>query len=137
MPPKIGLRSARYDVHRAYMFTSAITKDLVAADEAGLAPIILTVGLDGWACDRRMVLPYLNCVLGFEIVMRETELTYGLIPANFQIDRGIFWGYYDTKSLTKFLEGKAGDDQQYAELVEAWRRLQWLQHDQEGQEHSH
>jgi len=35
----------------------AITGDIQAANEAGIKPVLISVGLDGWDCDVRMLLP--------------------------------------------------------------------------------
>ncbi|KAF2130600.1 hypothetical protein P153DRAFT_418227 [Dothidotthia symphoricarpi CBS 119687] len=52
-------QSGRWSKHTAWGFTQAILKDIEAASEAGITPTLLSVGLDGWVSDVRMLLPWL------------------------------------------------------------------------------
>jgi len=38
----------------------AITGDIRTANGLGITPKLISVGLDGWACDTWMILPYLQ-----------------------------------------------------------------------------
>jgi hypothetical protein len=50
--------------HRAFTFTKAILTGIEAANQAGVKPTLISVGLDGWACDERMLLLWQGCVVG-------------------------------------------------------------------------
>ncbi|UPX10890.1 uncharacterized protein EKO05_0001526 [Ascochyta rabiei] len=49
----------RLSHHRAFSFAQAITRDIQVANEAGVTPTLLSVGLDGWAGDERKLFPWL------------------------------------------------------------------------------
>jgi hypothetical protein len=47
-----------WSFYKAYKFTKALATDIEAANEVNIVPTLLSVGIDGWACDARMITPF-------------------------------------------------------------------------------
>ena len=70
----------RGNLRRAYYFTESITADIETANAAGVTSILYSIGLDGWACDAKMILPWLRNLRGsFSLVIRAPALHYGMV----------------------------------------------------------
>jgi hypothetical protein len=41
----------RWELHRAWAFTKALMKDIKAANDADVTPVLLSAGLDAWTCN--------------------------------------------------------------------------------------
>jgi hypothetical protein len=46
-----------WSLYRAYKFTKALVTDIEAANKVNVVPTLLSVGIDGWACDARIITP--------------------------------------------------------------------------------
>jgi len=115
----------RLAFHRAFKFTMAITGDIQAANEAGIKPVLISVGLDGWACDERMLLPWLQTsALQFELVIHLQKLQYGMTDRFSELHGEIHWWEYQTQSILEALERGSGYDDKTDELIAAWKLLQ-------------
>ncbi|KAJ8106966.1 hypothetical protein OPT61_g9188 [Boeremia exigua] len=59
-------------VWRGFKFTEAIVNDIKAANQAGIKPIVISQGIDGFFCDVRMILPWLRATrIDFEPVIKK------------------------------------------------------------------
>ncbi|CAN9477428.1 unnamed protein product [Alternaria alternata] len=111
--------------HRTFKFTQAIVSDIEAANQAGIEPTVLTIGVDGWFCDTRMILPWLQAsTLQFELVIRTSQPAYGMTRRFAEEHGGIYWWTYQTKAILQALEQGAGHDEKTDELIAAWKLLQ-------------
>ncbi|CAI9633701.1 hypothetical protein GT037_005070 [Alternaria burnsii] len=115
----------RLSLHRAFKFTAAIVEDIQAANDSGITPILISVGLDGWACDIRMIHPWMQASnLLFELVIRTAKPVYGMTD-RFAVRHGnIYWWTYQSKAIWQALEQGAGHDEKADELIAAWKLLQ-------------
>lgn len=114
-------------LHRAFKFTAAIVEDIQAANDSGITPILISVGLDGWACDIRMIHPWMQVSnLLFELVIRTAKPVYGMTD-RFAVKHGnVYWWTYQSKAIWQALEqgAGAGHDEKADELIAAWKLLQ-------------
>lgn len=130
--PKEKDQKRRNSLSQAWKFTAAITRSITMANEADIVPTLLSVGLDGWACDVRMILPYLlHRELQFKLVLRVPELYYGLSAKYFSKTgdskaRELYWATYDSDVLRRTLEKEPGLDEATDNLVLSWQRIQDL-----------
>jgi hypothetical protein len=114
----------RSDRYRAFKFTQAIVNDIEAANQAGIKPILLSVGVDGWACDRRMILPWLQgSTLRFDLVLRLNGLNYGMTDRFVELHHNVYWATYNPEYILEALEFRSQDDK-YKELVTVWNTIQ-------------
>ncbi|EDU39867.1 hypothetical protein L13192_02062 [Pyrenophora tritici-repentis] len=117
------------DIHRAFEFTKAIVNDIESANQAGLRPTVVSVGLDGWACDLRMLKPWLQQNgLHFDLVLRLNGLYYGMSEKFVEEDHNVYWVRHDIGDIQKTcsLEPTAwnGHDEKSRELITVWKTLQ-------------
>ncbi|KAH9862401.1 hypothetical protein J1614_011056 [Plenodomus biglobosus] len=118
--------SRRLRLSRAHKFTEAITKDIIASNVAGIEPILLSVGLDGWACDTRMILPWLTRLnLRFKLVIRLTALQYGISASCTKLRGKVYWSEYNSADLVVAMHKGSSADVALKELIDAWDLLQY------------
>lgn len=83
--------SGRRVIWRAFKFTQAICQDIEAANQAGIAPVLISVGLDGWASDERKLLPWLRASrLDFQLVLRINSLSFGMSAGFCHLDNDVY-----------------------------------------------
>jgi hypothetical protein len=111
--------------HRAFTFTRAILTDIEAANQAGIKPTLISVGLDGWACDERMILPWLRgSNVEFDLVLRLNGLFFGMSEEFVELHDDVYWATYDSNVLCQALEHGPGFDDKYDELIACWKKVQ-------------
>lgn len=116
---------ARLAHHRAFCFTNAIVEDIVAANAAGITPTLLSVGLDGWACDERRLLPWLQASnLTFDLVVRMNGLNFGMSDTYVQQYGSVYWSSYNLGEIKDALESGPGSDAKTDELIACWKTCQ-------------
>ncbi|KAG9186618.1 hypothetical protein G6011_09726 [Alternaria panax] len=116
----------RLSLHRAFKFTAAIVGDVQAANESCVAPVIILVGLDGWACDTRtLLLSWLQASkLKFEPTIRTMKPWYGMAD-EFAIKHGeVYWWTYHATEILQALERGPGHDKKTEELIVVWKLIQ-------------
>lgn len=113
-------------IRRAHMLTQAIEKDLNIASAAGLIPTILSIGIDAWACEVKMILPWINRVPHFVLAIRETQLVYGMTVANFTEHGKVFWAHVESEEIRNSIEHGSNADSAAGELITAWNAVQSL-----------
>ncbi|KAJ4326065.1 hypothetical protein N0V94_000227 [Neodidymelliopsis sp. IMI 364377] len=118
----LHLRLAR---HRALCFTTAITQDIKAANEAGLIPTLLSVGLDGWVCNERKLLPWLQASeLEFNLVLRLNGLHFGMSDKFVKQNANSYCVRYNMNDIQRALENGPGLDEKTDELIACWKLCQ-------------
>jgi hypothetical protein len=111
--------------YRAFKFTQAICEDIQAVNAIGVKPTLISVGLDGWACSERMILPWLrNCQLEFEFMLYLNGMHFGLSREFAKLHHGVYWVSYDTKQILGALQQDPGHERKYDELIAAWKSCQ-------------
>ncbi|KAI5374659.1 hypothetical protein J4E82_006527 [Alternaria postmessia] len=118
-------QSYRIKQHRAFVFTQAIVNDIEAANQAGIRPTILSVGADGWFCDAKAIVPWLQAtILKFDLVLYLNCLPNGISTKFADEHYGAWWIRYDPQLILKALESGFGLDEKADELIAAWKILQ-------------
>jgi hypothetical protein len=113
------------ELHRAFRITQEIQDSIQAANAAGIRPVILSVGLDAWACDLRMIEPWLReTQLEFKLCFRLTGLHYGMSNQHVFVDHGVYWISYQPKDILHVIQQGPGHNAPVDELIAAWKRLQ-------------
>jgi hypothetical protein len=108
--------------YRAFKFTQAICEDIQAANAIGVKPTLISVGLDGWACNERIILPWLrNCKLEFEFMLYLNGMHFGLSREFAQLHHGVYWVTYDMRQILEAVERFPGHERKYDELIMAWK----------------
>ena len=99
--------------------------DIAAANAAGITPTLLSVGLDGWACDERRLLPWLQTSsLTFDLVIRMNGLDFGMRDTYVQQIGSVYWASYHLDEIKEALESGPGSDPKTDELIACWKTLQ-------------
>jgi hypothetical protein len=115
---------ARWEAYRAFKFTQAWTDEIKAANAAGIVPTVLSIGLDAWACDVRMLHPWLQTrTISFHLHMRLNGLLYGMTTAHITLHREVYWAQYDVATILAALNNDVRDAA-VDELIAAWSDLQ-------------
>ncbi|KAG9200059.1 hypothetical protein G6514_007655 [Epicoccum nigrum] len=115
---------ARWESYRAFKFTQAWTDDIKAANAAGIVPTVLSIGLDAWACDVRMLHPWLQTrTISFHLHMRLNGLQYGMTTTHITFHREVYWAQYDVATMLAALNNDMRDAA-VDELIAAWSDLQ-------------
>jgi hypothetical protein len=97
----------------------------VAANAAGITPTLLSVGLDGWACDERRLLPWPQASnLTFDLVIRMNGLNFGMSDTFSQQNGSVCWASYKLDAIKDALESGPGSDPQTDELIACWKTCQ-------------
>ncbi|KAH7075822.1 hypothetical protein BKA63DRAFT_413147 [Paraphoma chrysanthemicola] len=116
----------RWEKHVAWKFTQAITDDIIAANEAGVEPILLSVGIDGFTCSTKMLEPWLSRGhVRFRLALRLTTLDYGITDSHIDLHHKVYWGNYDVNVILKHLQDNSAADDKTHELIQAWKLLQY------------
>jgi hypothetical protein len=109
----------------AFKFTAAIVGEIQAANDSGITPVLISVGLDGWACDVRMIFPWLQASnLLFELIIPTAKPVYGMADRFAEKYGDIYWWTYQAKAILQALKQGAGHDGMTDELIAAWKHLQ-------------
>ncbi|KAI4640110.1 hypothetical protein J4E93_008910 [Alternaria ventricosa] len=110
---------------RAYKFTRTIDKSLENFVARGMKPFLLSIGLDGFACKADLILPWLERSPSFTLIIRETELVYGMDIAYFpQHDSGFYYGFFESRDLLVGLSADTAVDDGVKNLLTAWKACQ-------------
>jgi hypothetical protein len=118
-------QSHKIKQHRAFVFTQAIISDIEAANQFGIQPTVVSVGIDGWFCDRAAITPWLQAsTLKFDMVMRLSCLLNGMSDRFADLHHGVGWMTYDTKLISEALMSGPVEDEKADELITAWKLLQ-------------
>lgn len=115
----------RLALHRAFEFTKAIQSDIEAANLAGITPTLISIGLDAWASDCKMILEWLRATkVRFHLVLQLNGLYYGMSEKFLKLSSKVYWGSYDSDAICRALENGPGQDAKVDELIAAWKTLQ-------------
>ncbi|KAI4914887.1 hypothetical protein J4E90_004923 [Alternaria incomplexa] len=120
---------------RAHKFTYNIDRFLEHSTARGTKPIILSIGLDGFACKATLILPWLQRSPSFTLIVRETELVYGMNISYFpQHNSGFYYGFFESRDLLVGLSTQTAVDDGVKNLLAAWKACQdWKDY---GQAHN-
>ncbi|KAJ4367543.1 hypothetical protein N0V83_007127 [Neocucurbitaria cava] len=124
---KVQDPSMKSYLSRAFKFTDAIDKELnsIAIASPDRARYLLSVGLDGFACVADLFLAWLKRTPPFILVIRETELCYGMKEEFFPMSsQGLYYGFFDSQDLEKSIESGLSTDKAIENLLEAWAKCQ-------------
>jgi hypothetical protein len=124
---------------RSWEFTNGIVKDLnkIASALPSGKPTLVSIGIDGFACQISLILPFLKRVPQITWVIRETELCYGMSEKVFpRRQSGLYYGVFDSYDMIAGIEArlstdKAKDDchdvdDEVQHLLNVWDTLQNL-----------
>ncbi|KAI4614181.1 hypothetical protein J4E80_006872 [Alternaria sp. BMP 0032] len=119
----------RQYITQAYVFTRAIDKDLEALASRNVKPVLLSIGIDGFSCNTKLILPWLQRSPRFTLVIRETDLPYGMDEAYFpQYESGFYYGIFDSaeilEQLSVDMSADMSGDNAISNLLAAWNALQ-------------
>jgi hypothetical protein len=114
----------RWRIYRASRFTQAITRDIEAANEAGIVSTVISEGIDGWACDMIELWLEDREALRFQLVLHMHQLQYGMSATFYQLHYGVFWSAYDPKLILHALKHGPGGDASVDELIEVLKDVQ-------------
>jgi hypothetical protein len=109
---------------RAQLFTKAITRDLRSSSHGVIPAVLLSLGLDGFTCNRSLLQLWLKEIdLDFEFA-----IWTGHIPAmseqHFtQVDE-VHIGRYESRELLRCLENRAQAPEAYTSLINVWEDQQ-------------
>ncbi|KAH6865015.1 hypothetical protein BKA58DRAFT_443075 [Alternaria rosae] len=97
---------------RAYKFTHAIYGILEHFVARGTKPILLSIGLDGFACKPDLILPWFQRSPPFTLVIRENKLVYDMQVTYFpQHESRFYYGLLESHDLRQALSAeKAAED---------------------------
>ncbi|CAN9163380.1 unnamed protein product [Alternaria alternata] len=96
-----------------------------SANQAGIRPTILSVGADGWFCDAKAIVPWLQAtILKFDLVLYLNCLPNGISTKFADEHYGAWWIRHDPQLILKALESGLGLDEKADELIAAWKILQ-------------
>jgi hypothetical protein len=112
---------------RAHKFTSAIDQAFVNSSQhhSQHNRVLLSIGLDGFACHAPLVLAWLKRSPPFTLVIRETELIYGMSAEHFpKHSSGLFYGTFLSTDIEKSIESGVSVDRATHNLLDAWRACQ-------------
>ena len=117
----------RWHVRRAFYFTKAILADIKKANVAGITPTLLSVGLDGFTCNRKALSAWLevNEDIDFEIVFRFRSLNYGMQEEHVDVHANVYWAAFSSDALRKALNGDQSD-QRLVQVLESMDKLQGI-----------
>lgn len=107
----------------------AITDNIRAANLRGYRPVLISVGLDGFACKIPSLKEYLeSSTLDFTLVLRERNLDHGLSPRFWVEHKWVSWYAVDSTDLLQGPQQKLdvhtrGD---ICALISTWDQLQTL-----------
>lgn len=119
--------SFRSTLARAHKFTIAIDRDLYAISvrQPSSKRYVLSVGIDGFACRADLVLKWLKRTPAFTLIIRETELVYGMEEEFFpRSGQGLFWGIFESHDLEESIETGLSTDRGVENLLNAWAKCQ-------------
>ncbi|KAJ8115186.1 hypothetical protein OPT61_g3100 [Boeremia exigua] len=118
----------RWHKNRAFMMTQGIISDIEAANANDVIPTVLSVGVDAWACDVRMVLPWLQSHqdLRFKIVLRMNDLFHGMRVDHTTEHCGAYWAEYEPAAILNALLHGPGADAAVDDLIKTWKTMQSL-----------
>jgi hypothetical protein len=92
----------------SWTFTNAIVKDLEQI-ATKCKPILISIGIDGFACNVSLILPVLKRVLEFTWIIR--EICYGMSEKVFQrYQSGPYYGVFDSSAIINGIEPRSRDD---------------------------
>ncbi|KAJ4317586.1 hypothetical protein N0V94_004880 [Neodidymelliopsis sp. IMI 364377] len=112
-------------VWRGFKFTQAIVNDITVANNAGIKPFLISQGLDGWACDVRMIHPWLQATkLQLELVIKTNALQFGLDSTFAEQHGGVFWWHHNPQDILQALEDGHGNNPKADQLIASWRICQ-------------
>ena len=117
----------RWHVRRAFYFTKAILADIKKANIAGITPTLLSVGLDGFTCNRKALSAWLevNEDIDFEVVFRFRSLNYGMQEEHVDVHANVYWAAFSSDALRKALNGDQSD-QRLVQVLESMDKLQGI-----------
>jgi hypothetical protein len=131
--------SMQTQLARSWKFTNGIELDIrkMAAVFPDCKPTIVSIGIDGLACQVSLILPFLKRVPRFTWVIRETELCYGMSEEVFTCHKsGLYYGVFDSFDLITGIEARLSTNEAVDEalgvkdnvkhLIKVWERLQSL-----------
>ena len=128
-------KTLRAYTSQAHKFTRAIDKTLEDSAARGIKPLLISIGLDGFACKADLILPWLQRSPSFTLIVRETELVYGMIAAYFsRQDSGFYYGFFESHDLLAGSYSDTAVDDAFKNLSAAWNACQdWKDY---GQAHN-
>jgi hypothetical protein len=81
------------------------------ATKCKLILILISIGIDGFACNISLILPFLKCVLEFTWIIRETKICYGMSEKVFQRHQsGQYYGVFDSSAIINGIEPRSRHD---------------------------
>jgi hypothetical protein len=97
--------SIRSFFNRARQFTLVIDAALAEMSQQGNPVYLVSIGIDGFGCKASLMLSWLKRSPRFILVIRETELCWGMTEENFpRAASGLYWGFFDTRDIIEALE---------------------------------
>ena len=85
---------------RAYRYTHTIDRFLEHFTARGTKPIILSIGLDGFACKADLILPWLQRSPSFTLIIRSPDLVFGMDLAYFsQHNSGFYYWLFEAMTF--------------------------------------
>jgi hypothetical protein len=122
------------EMNRAQVFTEAITKDLHSSSQAATPPVLLSIGLDGFTCNTRLMQSWLKEIdIDFEFAIW-TSKTPGMNEQHFTRVDEAYIGRYDSRELLRCLEDRSQAPEAYKDLVKFWAEKQQIK---DGQSRLH
>ncbi|KAI4932103.1 uncharacterized protein J4E92_004002 [Alternaria infectoria] len=110
---------------RAHKFTHNIDSFLEHSTARGTKPVILSIGLDGFACKATLILPWLQRSPPFTLIIRENTLAYGMDAAYFpQYPSGLYYGFFESQELVQALSTDKAVGDAVKNLLGAWKACQ-------------
>ncbi|KAG9196832.1 hypothetical protein G6514_003939 [Epicoccum nigrum] len=118
----------RWLKNRAYILTQGIIADIESANSSGITPVVLSVGVDGWACNTELIQSWLedHTELKFKLVIHMNDVLYGMSREFVKNHRGIYWGEYNPAEILRVLKDGLGTNDSIDDLVSTWRRAQFV-----------
>jgi hypothetical protein len=112
--------------NRAAKFTTAITRDLQQlASINSPAPILLSLGFDGYTCNTTLLLSWLHDIdINFALAICTKPIISGINDKYFPKVDNLYFGLYDSRTLQAYREDRSRASTECIELFDHWDGLQ-------------